>query len=523
MHSLGKVHLFDWDEINFAESAREMLVTQNFTEVQIDFQPFWEKPPLFFWMQAASMKVFGIGEYAARLPNAICGVLSLMLVFMLGKRMDSPYLGGIWVLCFTGALLPHFYFKSGIIDPFFNLFMFSAVVCFAIYFKRPLLKWILAAAVFSGLAVLIKGPVGLLLPGLAVFFYMLIKKEWKKLLSFHTPIFLGVMFVVSSLWYGIELAQNGWWFFEAFVSYQIQLLGTDAAGHGGPFYYHFIVLLVGCFPISLLLFQPKEHREGQTEWSQYFKIWMWILLFVVLLVFSVVRTKIVHYSSLAYFPITYLAAVTLRNLWANPDWKLKWWVKTLLLVLGIPMGLAYALLPLAAQHHALWVSQIKDPFAAANLHAEVHWPIGFIAFGLIFLLALAVIFVPPIRRNVGQRFVFFLIVNTFIIQALMTLFVPRIEKYSQGAAIEFFESLKGKDVYIEVLGYRSYAHLFYTDKKPSQSVLPQNRKKLLRGKIDKPAYFVTRLGKEKAYLKKYPLELLYEKNGFVFMKRLPLD
>ena len=49
---LGSVHLFDWDEINFAESAREMIVTGNFSRVQIDFHPFWEKPPLFFWMQA---------------------------------------------------------------------------------------------------------------------------------------------------------------------------------------------------------------------------------------------------------------------------------------------------------------------------------------------------------------------------------------------------------------------------------------------------------------------------------------
>ena len=44
---LGKVHLFDWDEINFAESAREMIVTGNYSRVMIDYQPFWEKPPLF--------------------------------------------------------------------------------------------------------------------------------------------------------------------------------------------------------------------------------------------------------------------------------------------------------------------------------------------------------------------------------------------------------------------------------------------------------------------------------------------
>ena len=57
---LGRVHLFDWDEINFAECAREMVTSGNYSTVTIDYLPFWEKPPLFIWMQAISMKIFGI-------------------------------------------------------------------------------------------------------------------------------------------------------------------------------------------------------------------------------------------------------------------------------------------------------------------------------------------------------------------------------------------------------------------------------------------------------------------------------
>ena len=51
---LGVVHLFDWDEINFAESAREMLITHDYLTVKVNFEPFWEKPPLFMWMQVLS-------------------------------------------------------------------------------------------------------------------------------------------------------------------------------------------------------------------------------------------------------------------------------------------------------------------------------------------------------------------------------------------------------------------------------------------------------------------------------------
>ena len=77
---LGSVHLFDWDEINFAESSREMLVSKNFFQVQINYEPFMEKPPLFFWLQSFSMFVFGVTEFAARFPNAIFGVLTLYMI-----------------------------------------------------------------------------------------------------------------------------------------------------------------------------------------------------------------------------------------------------------------------------------------------------------------------------------------------------------------------------------------------------------------------------------------------------------
>src|SRR4030066_2459796 len=84
---LGGVHLFDWDEINFAESAREMIESGDYLTVQINFTQFWEKPPLFIWMQVVSMKLFGINEFAARFPNAICGIITLLTLYSIGKRI----------------------------------------------------------------------------------------------------------------------------------------------------------------------------------------------------------------------------------------------------------------------------------------------------------------------------------------------------------------------------------------------------------------------------------------------------
>ena len=55
---LGQVHLFDWDEINFAEASREMIVTGDWLNVQINYEPFWEKPPLFIWFSSNFNVIF---------------------------------------------------------------------------------------------------------------------------------------------------------------------------------------------------------------------------------------------------------------------------------------------------------------------------------------------------------------------------------------------------------------------------------------------------------------------------------
>jgi 4-amino-4-deoxy-L-arabinose transferase-like glycosyltransferase len=102
---IGNLHLFDWDEINFAEAAREMLVTGDYLTVQIFFEPFWEKPPLFIWLQAASMHLFGVNEFAARFPNAIAGVLTLFVLYRLGKRMVNERFGIIWAVAYGASII----------------------------------------------------------------------------------------------------------------------------------------------------------------------------------------------------------------------------------------------------------------------------------------------------------------------------------------------------------------------------------------------------------------------------------
>ena len=174
---IGSVHLFDWDEINFAESAREMIESQNYLRVQINYLPFWEKPPFFFWLQVLSMKLFGVTEFAARFPNALLGFIYMATLYLIGRKHYSGKFGLMWAFLFAGSLLPQVYFKSGIIDPLFNYFIFLSIYFMIRSMKDntsdKLLRFAFLAGLFSGLSVITKGPVGFLLFGLTLFIFIL--------------------------------------------------------------------------------------------------------------------------------------------------------------------------------------------------------------------------------------------------------------------------------------------------------------------------------------------------------------
>ena len=527
LHSLGKVHLFDWDEINFAESAREMIESGNYMRVQINYEPFWEKPPLFFWMQVAAMRVFGVGEFAARLPNAVCGVVTLLLLYAFGRRLHGVRFGVAWAALHAASFLPHLYFKSGIIDPWFNLFIFLGIYFLSRFLEMrntsvDHLPSLLLSALFTGLSVLTKGPVGLgvvlLTYGLALAF-----SRGSGLVPLRYYLYWGaVALAVILMWFGLEVATNGWWFVETFVDYQLRMAKTEDAGHGGFPLYHFAVLLLGCFPASLLVFgRLKAGGDGQGQ--TVFHRMMLASLVVILVVFSLIRTKIVHYSSFAYFPVCYLAARAVTGL-LNGEEFLKGWQKVGILVVGLLWGIAFTALPLVGTHiECLRPLLAGDRFALANLDAEVEWGYALMIPGLLFIAAVIRSYLW-LRRNCHMPALLMLGAACILsMQVLLTLFAPRIEAYSQRAAIEFFKILKGKDVYVDTWGYKSYGPYFYSAVRPGRRKEAKDDQWLLTGPVDKPTYLVVRVNKKDRLMAEHgdKVEVLGEKNGFVFLKRRP--
>ncbi|HXB12533.1 MAG TPA: glycosyltransferase family 39 protein, partial [Bacteroidia bacterium] len=417
--NLGKVHLFDWDEINFAECAREMIIAKQYFMVTINYLPFWEKPPLFIWMQAFSMSVLGVSDYAARLPNAICGIATLLLLFHVGKTFKDSRFGLLWVFAYVGSILPHFYFKSGIIDPWFNFFIFTGIYFFARYrmqqkniLEGKANKLIILSALCIGLAVLTKGPVALLVFSLTVIIYWLLQNRKAPITFIHASLFALVFILAGGSWFAAEILTGHWATVVEFFQYQVRLFNTGDSGHGGPFYFHFIILLLGCFPASIFAIRGMLIKKDEDAKINEARLWMGILFWVVLILFSIVKTKIIHYSSLCYYPLTFFAALAIyKILFENEAWK-KWMSWGLGIIGGI-IGIALVGLPIFGMNKQVILSSgiIKDPFAAANLLANVNWSLADCIMGGFLLVTLIVVLVS-IRQKKFKMGVFGIFLGT---------------------------------------------------------------------------------------------------------------
>jgi 4-amino-4-deoxy-L-arabinose transferase-like glycosyltransferase len=517
---LGRVHLFDWDEANFAEAAREMIVTHDYTRVTIDYQPFWEKPPLFIWLEAISMNVFGVNEFAARFVDALCGILTLVAVYILGRRIFDPLMGLLWALAFIGSFLPHFFFKSGVIDPLFNFFIFFGVAfCFFALRNsdhRHRLFFYALAGCATGLGMLTKGPVALLIVAMVMFVYWA-SVRFKVFFTFWDLIaFLVPAFCIASVFYGVETLFHGTWFIREFTKYQLRLLTTGDAGQGRPFYFHFLVVLFGCFPASFLAIRSFVKRDETVARQILFSRFMLILFWVVLILFSIVKTKTVLYSSLTYYPVTFLAALHMRGLIRG---TLKWG-KPLgysMAIFALLIALAITFFPLLMINVHSIIPFVKDKFAVACLENPVHWSAWESLIGIAYATALATALFLLARQRFAAGFTTLLVSSALCLQCFMLIFAPKIEQYSQGGPVAFFREHSDGSCYVRSI-FKSYTDLFYGKALPGP-LSSSDKMWLLYGPIDKPAYFVSRVTEVRSGMPFDSLTELKREYGFVYFRR----
>ncbi|MFI5140585.1 MAG: hypothetical protein ACHQIM_22400, partial [Sphingobacteriales bacterium] len=312
-------------------------------------------------------------------------------------------------------------------------------------------------------------------------------------------------------------------FIFSFITRQLALFKNPDAGHDGPFYYHFVVLLIGCFPASLFMISALRHDVSETFETRNMKNWMIILLITVLFIFSVVRTKIIHYSSLAYFPITFLAAYALFKMIYLSKNKINPWLTSSLVLFAALVSAALISIPYLGRHLQLLEPIMTDDFAKEALHAQVNWAGWEIAIGILYFILFMIgifLFTRKEVRIFGAIVIF--IAGAICLQSSLFVFAPKIEAYSQKAAIDFFVSKQNEDCYTDVWGYHSYAPYFYGKRKPGLNMgKPYDANILYNKTVDKPVYIVTKTHNSDIpdFIKTHNFKIIEEKNGFVFLKR----
>jgi 4-amino-4-deoxy-L-arabinose transferase-like glycosyltransferase len=508
----GNIALFDWDEINFAEISREMLLVDNYWQPTINFLPFHEKPPLYNWLQILSFQTFGINEMAARLPNVICGVLTLASLAYIGRRWRSRAFGYWWAAFMAFSLLPQLYFRSGIIDPWFNLFIFLALAILLTQKNGlPSFGEMLAAGVLLGLSVLTKGPVGALLAGL-VLLIDLIRRRSEAMELWWRYACVGLVSILPMvIWIAWIWRLDDGFFAREFISYQWRLFIQEDAGHGGFPGYHFVVLLLGCFPASVFAL-PAIVRPRWFGTDRQFRNLL-ALFWVVLILFSIVSTKIVHYSSLAYFPLTYLAA---RVVMAK-DLTLPRWSRSVNIGIWCVYALVLVALPLVAQF-VLPVLDIQDVDLQSSLE-QVDSRVGIYAlFGLPLIGLIYQLLRYQQAKDKQASAILQLVGTTYVVIIGLLIYLGNVQQATQGANVEFFSERSNQRAYHGMAYRKSYVPLFYGRITPENG--GRERDFRFHGPIERDLYFASPVRRTEQVLLEVPdSELLYQKGGFSFYRR----
>ena len=460
---LGIPYLVDWDENLYAEASKQMLKRGDYLNIYLNGEPFSQKPPLFFWLQVISYKIFGISEFSARLPSVIFCFFSAYLCIIAGKYIHSLRVGVLWGLIFTTSLLPSLLSKSAVIDITFNFWIFAASFC--LFFcdrqkanQKKYFSYLILASVSMGLAVLTKGILGGAIPVFAFTLYKLFYS--KPLVTWLEFFFVGFLsLLVASSWYLLNFWNSGLNFLLQFIEFQKTLLFKTAQGHSGPFYYHFIALFFGLFPWSPFLFTKISRSTIKNIISlknfpsvkNNFAIFCIFQILIILTIFSFVTTKLPHYSSFAYFPLSYFVAYRLNQQLENNIFSKK--IIFSLLLFCLLLGVFFLYFHLIMEW---WLQKEQIPFTLL-------WDkrIYFTGSSLI-LGGIVSCFFFRIKKNI-YAIITLALMSFFFSQGIWRLQLPLFQQYNQNLLVQQVDELQ-KDGKVVFYQFTAIAPIFYNNK-----------------------------------------------------------
>ncbi|MGH9327421.1 MAG: glycosyltransferase family 39 protein [Terriglobia bacterium] len=329
---LGRLPLLEPDEGRNAEVAREMLKTHDWITPHYDGLPYLDKPAFFFWMVAGSFRCFGLSEWAARLPSALLALGTALLAGLMGKKMFGAR-AGIRAGIILAASPLVFAFARLVIFDMPLTFLVSLALFFFWLGSRQSERGLgidVAAFASMGIATLIKGPVGFLLPLITLAVYHALSRQFRKLRRVHWAAGWGVFLVITLPWF-IEVCLHNPGF-ARYALWRESLLRFATGGHlhrtQGPFYY-IPIYFGGFFPWSFFLLciawgRLKQWRalgEGAHRSELFLLSWAG----VVFVFFTISHSKLPGYFLPAMVPLSLLVAAAWKDADAHrgagaPDW-----------------------------------------------------------------------------------------------------------------------------------------------------------------------------------------------------------
>ncbi len=333
--------LIDRDEPRFAEASREMIGRGNYIVPYFNNQLRLDKPPLTYWAQVSSYRVFGENDFAARFPSAIAAALTALSIVVWGRRMGGEKLGWWAAIIFTLSLQTFVHAKAAVADMWLVLFMTLAHWAgYELLYRsdtntehrtlnlnnrRFLWWWIFYLSL--GLGFLAKGPIAWT-PLLTVAVVIIYTRDWQMLRRFKFAVGVALMLAVVAFWGIPALIQTHGEFFS--IGIGCHVIGrslTTMEGHGAnslgvyvlllPFY--FVTVFVSFFPWSIklpwLVRKLCRNREAGVAAPGYngnpIDIYLLAGIAVIFVIFTLVSTKLPHYM-LPAFP---LLALLLARHW----------------------------------------------------------------------------------------------------------------------------------------------------------------------------------------------------------------
>ena len=337
-YQLGAAVLFEPDEGRNAEKAREILVLRDWLTPHENFHPVLDKPMFFYWLIALAYKCFGVSEWAARLPSALAALGTLVLVFRFAQVPWGRWTALWSVLILLTSIEFFILARVVILDMTLTFFMTLALCAFfeTVHSDNPRGRRLWGAAMYLslGAATLIKGLIGVVVPGMVIFVYLMLTSRYsalKRLALFPgILLFLGVVLT----WYlPIEGRHPGYLHYYLWEEH-FGRFTTDDFDRGAPWYYFIGVGFVGFLPWTLLFplaarDQWRRLRAGKLDDKTLYLI-LWVALPFVF--FSLSSSKLPHYI-LPIFPALALltgAALARLSRDAPNQWRfalsLTWWV-----------------------------------------------------------------------------------------------------------------------------------------------------------------------------------------------------